>query len=97
MFAMGQCEHSWLSSSGLISVDIQSHWTWSSTLLQSANQAFQYVSSQTMQREDPCCSASADTLCLTYVMCVYTTADMTPYMHAACNLVKQQSKQHHLP
>ncbi|DBA97618.1 TPA: hypothetical protein ACH3X3_012521 [Trebouxia sp. C0006] len=27
---------------GLISVDIQSHWTWSSTLLQSANQAFQY-------------------------------------------------------
>jgi len=25
-------------------VDIQSHWTWSSTLLQSANQAFQYVS-----------------------------------------------------
>lgn len=29
---------------GLISVDIQSHWTWSSTLLQSANQAFQYVS-----------------------------------------------------
>lgn len=27
---------------GLISVDIQSHWTWSSTLLQSANQAYQY-------------------------------------------------------
>ena len=28
---------------GLIAVDIVSHWTWSSTLLQSSNQAFKYV------------------------------------------------------
>ncbi len=32
---------------GLIAVDIVSHWTWSSTLLQSSNQAFKYVRGDT--------------------------------------------------
>lgn len=49
----------WLT--GLISVDIQSHWTWSSTLLQSANQAFQYVSTSSSQKT---CFQSKQNLCI---------------------------------
>ena len=51
---------------GLISVDIQSHWTWSSTLLQSANQAFQYVSIVAGGKPDVC---TLSCVCALYAAC----------------------------